>query len=83
MCAEHDKAFTEAIAVANCTHEDLYIQDRELFLFFATALSTIESFYYAAFALASMLSPSDFLLTSNKDCARIFAKSFGCITAGN
>ena len=81
MCAEHDKAFTEAITVANCTHEDLYIQDRELFLFFVTALSTIESICYAAFALASMLRPSNFPLASNKDRARVgvvtVRKAFG------
>jgi hypothetical protein len=81
MCAEHDQAFTEAIAVANCTHEDLYIRDRALFLFFVTALSTIESICYAAFALASMLRPSDFPLGSNKDRARVSVetvrKAFG------
>lgn len=56
-CAEHDEAFTRSIT----THGDApqqperYFQERDLFGFFVTGLSTIENTCYGLYAIASML----------------------------
>lgn len=56
-CAEHDEAFTRSIQ----THGDApqqperYYQERDLFGFFVTGLSTIEATCYGLVAIGSML----------------------------
>ncbi|MGA3296449.1 MAG: hypothetical protein ABSD41_03255 [Candidatus Bathyarchaeia archaeon] len=63
-CAEHDGAFTESIGRAGNSppSPERYVQERELFCFFVTGMSTIESFCYSLFAIGSMLDAQTFPL---------------------
>ncbi len=65
-CTDHSHMFTEAIT-AQQDSESRYIQERELFSFFVSGLSVIESFCFALFALGRMLQPLDFPLLSDED----------------
>jgi hypothetical protein len=64
-CADHDKAYTASSrrAGANPSQPERYIQERELFSFFMSGLSTIESFCLGLFAIGSMLKADMFLMT--------------------
>jgi len=55
---DHDQAF--ASAITKHSNFDRYLQERELFNFFVAGLSTIETFLYGIYFLASIASPSDF-----------------------
>ena len=56
-CAEHDEAFTQSIRTNTDAPQqpERYYQGRDLFGFFITGLSAIESACYALYAIASML----------------------------
>ncbi len=85
-CADHDEAYTESIQRAGDSppQPERYIQEKELFGFFVTGLSAIESLCYGLFAIASMLNERCFLMTTTKDKRSIrfrkttqqFAKAF-------
>ncbi len=64
-CAEHDSAFTLSLRRAGKAPRpnERYVQERELFSFFVTGLSAIESFCYSLFAIGSMLNPNEFKMT--------------------
>src|SRR5215203_1022514 len=56
-CAEHDQTFAELVSEVgnNPRQPKQYHQDRELFGFFVSGLSAIESTYYGLFAMGSIL----------------------------
>jgi hypothetical protein len=68
-CTEHDKAFTESVKRFGKTppHFEWYIQQRELFGFFVTGFSCIESFCYALFAIGAILEPTKFPFVTPKE----------------
>jgi hypothetical protein len=59
---EHDESFSEAIT--KNSHFDHYVQERELFNFFVAGLSTLETFSYGLYFLASIAHPNDFPVTN-------------------
>jgi hypothetical protein len=72
-CAEHDVAFTEAMKRPekfSKSHE-IYIQERELFCFFVSGMSVIESTCYALFAVGSMLDVRTFPIATPEDKRKI------------
>jgi hypothetical protein len=81
-CCEHDQTFTHSIK--GTSHEDIYVQERELFGFFTTGLAAIESFFYALYAFGWMLKPSrfDLIVSDQKKVAShttrdAFRKEYG------
>ncbi len=84
--ADHDEAYTESIQRAGDSppQPERYIQEKELFGFFVTGLSAVESLCYGLFAIASMLNERCFLMTTTKHKKSIgfkkttqqFAKAF-------
>jgi hypothetical protein len=68
-CADHDANYSESIRGTGNTpgFPDQYIQDQELFNFFVTGLSTIESLYYGCYALGYMLAPRSFPFSTERD----------------
>ncbi len=55
-CAEYDEAFTQSIQTDDAPPQpERYYQERDLFGFFVTGLSVIESTCYGLYAIASML----------------------------
>ncbi|MDP9311948.1 MAG: hypothetical protein M3R24_13870 [Chloroflexota bacterium] len=63
-CAEHDVAFRASMLRAgnNPPRLEHYIQERELYGFFATGLTAIESFYYSCYILGAILDDKSFSL---------------------
>ena len=61
-CTEYDESFTESLRTHGGTAQALerYRQERDLYNFFVSGLSAIESFYYGMFAIASMLDSNNF-----------------------
>jgi hypothetical protein len=61
-CAEYSDSFTESLQTHGGTAQALecYRQERDLYNFFVSGLSAIESFYYGLFAVASMLDSNTF-----------------------
>lgn len=59
---EHDANFQASIkrAGSNPPRLEHYIQERELYGFFVTGLTVIESFYYSAYVLASIINADGF-----------------------
>jgi hypothetical protein len=68
-CAEHDEAFAESIRRAGNSPPapERYAQERELFCFFVTGMSAIESFCYGLFAIGSMLDAQAFPFVTTED----------------
>jgi len=68
-CTEHDEAFTESIRRHGKTlpPSERYVQERALFCFFVTGVSTIESLCYGLFAIGSMLDAQNFLFVTPDD----------------
>ncbi|HLN32470.1 MAG TPA: hypothetical protein VK395_32380 [Gemmataceae bacterium] len=68
-CAEHGNAFIKSVRRAGESPRfaQRFVQERELFNFFVNGISSIETFYYSMFAIASMMSPPAFPLTSHRD----------------
>jgi hypothetical protein len=68
-CTEHDAKYTESVRRAGQTpgFPDRYTQDQELFGFFVTGLSAVESLCYGCYALGYFLNPTDFPFTTNDD----------------
>jgi hypothetical protein len=57
-CVEHDIAFTASIERAGsrpAERMEHYIQERELYGFFVTGLTIIESFYYGCYIIAAII----------------------------
>jgi hypothetical protein len=67
-CAEHDQAFAESVSKYgdNPSQPENYHQDRELFGFFVSGLSAIESTCYGLFAVGSILDFNNFPLTTEQ-----------------
>jgi len=67
-CIEHDKNFTLSVKkFTNAPQQPgRYIQERELFGFFVTGLSTIESLCYSLYAIASILDQNNFPITERE-----------------
>ena len=72
-CAEHDAEFTTLIKSLGVTPslKDRYLQERELFGFFVTGLSTIESLCYGLFAIASNINAKEFAFKNVSDYRRV------------
>jgi hypothetical protein len=78
-CAEHSDAFTASIqrvGVANPL-EERYNQERDLFGFFLSGLSTLESAAYAFFAIGSILDSSQFPMQTNADLRKVSLRFTG------
>lgn len=67
-CAEHDQSFAELVNELgdNPTQPGKYYQDRELFNFFVSGLSAIESTFYGLFAVGSILDYNSFPLITEQ-----------------
>ena len=65
-CAEYDDSFGSDFARfgVNAGGLDRYRQQRDTYGCVANACSVIEAFYYAAYAIGSILLPADFAMTS-------------------
>ena len=82
-CAEHDEAFAASIR-REASQTETYIQERELFGFFVTGWSAIESLFYALYAIGAMLNrqrfpiirPEDMRAINPKNTASKFNKAF-------
>jgi hypothetical protein len=82
-CTEHDRDFTHSIQQER-THLERYHQERDLFGFFVTGLSTIESLCFALYAIGSIVKPNEFPIGTDRNLreitpartARQFAESF-------
>jgi hypothetical protein len=61
-CAEHDAAFRASIERAGNSppQSEHYVQERELFGFFVSGLTTIECFAYSCYALGAVLDVASF-----------------------
>jgi hypothetical protein len=73
-CTEHDRIFTESVKRHGSMPppQARYIQEKELFGFFVTGLSTIESFCYGLFAIGAMTREREnFSFKTDKDKRRI------------
>ncbi len=67
-CTEHEEAFVNSVNEhgGNPKQPETYHQDRELFGFFVTGLSAIESTYYGLFAVGAILDPSKFPIATEQ-----------------
>lgn len=65
-CAEYDETFRSDFARlgVNAGGLDRYRQERDTYGCIVNACSVIEAFYYAAYAMGSLLQPTDFPITS-------------------
>lgn len=72
-CDEHDQAFTESINRFGVTPPPLerYRQERELFGFFVTGLSSIECICYSLFSVGSLLTPDEFPLAAEAEMREV------------
>lgn len=72
-CNNHDKAFTESIKRAGNAPppSERYIQESNLFGFFVSGLSTIESLLYGLYAIASIIKVEEFPIDTFKDLKSI------------
>lgn len=85
-CAEYDESFTESFRTYGGAPEPIerQRQERDLYGFFVSGLSAIESFCYGLFAIASMQDAMNFPIISAQDkrlikprrTAQRFASSF-------
>lgn len=68
-CKMHDEEFTESFKRAGGGPGKLEreIQDREIFAFFVTGLSAVETYSYALYAIGSMISPACFPIHLKRD----------------
>jgi hypothetical protein len=78
--ADHDQAFTIAINESadsristdtGLAFENKHVQERELFGFFVTGLSVLESIAYSVFVLCSMVNPQAFPIQTVQDRRRV------------
>jgi len=65
-CVEHDQSFTSSIQ-QQLTPLERYHQERDLFGFFVSGLSTIESLCYGLYAVASIIEPAGFAIRTQQD----------------
>jgi len=72
-CNNNDKAFTESIQRAGNAPppSERYIQESNLFGFFVSGLSTIESLLYGLYAIASIIKVEKFPIATFKDLKSI------------
>lgn len=77
-CAYHAGNFTKLVKQYGDAPADeyRYLQDRELYDFFLTGHSVIESFCYATYAVASSINPAGFPLLTTSDRRRVSSKTF-------
>lgn len=76
-CNNNDKAFTESIQKAGNAPppSERYIQESNLFGFFVSGLSTIESLLYGLYAIASIIKVEEFPITTFIDLKSITPKN--------
>ncbi len=72
-CAEHDTAFTKSLRRAGAVPppNERYVQDRELFGFFVTGVSAIESLCYSLFAIGALLNLKEFSISEPRQLKAI------------
>jgi hypothetical protein len=72
-CYESSTIFTESMKLYGDApvQQQRYIQEKELFNFFANGLSVLESFYYASFAVGNLIDPKTFPMESEGDLKNI------------
>jgi len=87
-CDEHDQAFSESVKRFGKTPPPLerYVQERELYGFFVTGFSVIESFCHGMFAIGSILKPEKFPFVTPDDKRKVSpevtADKFGKVFSG-
>lgn len=77
-CAEYDKSFTASVKRAGATpvEPERYIQERDLYNFFVSGLSSLESMGYGLYFIGFVLEPTAFgLAVSSNDFRRIDLKN--------
>lgn len=85
-CVDHDARYTDSVTRAGNTppYPDRYLQDEELFNFFTTGHSAVESACYAFYAVGAMIQPCSFPFTTDTHRRKVdpnwtadkFAKAF-------
>jgi len=72
-CAEHDDSFTGSVQRSGTAPAmpERYIQERELFAFFVTGLSAVESFHFAAHAIAACVQPLAFPMSTDEELRQL------------
>lgn len=72
-CTEHHKAFTGSLKKFGISPkpQQRYVQEKNLFGFFVTGLSVIESVIYGLYAIASVIKPHYFPITKEEDLKRV------------
>lgn len=72
-CNNHDKTFTESIQRAGNAPppSERYIQESNLFGFFVSGLSTIDSLLYGLYAIASIIKVEEFPIATFRDLKSI------------
>jgi hypothetical protein len=73
-CADYHSQFS-ALLGERSSHEQIYAVTRSFFGFFVNGLASLESFYYAMYALGSAYHPAEFSALRDRDEHRISAKS--------
>jgi len=76
-CNNHDKAFTESIQRAGNAPppSERYIQESNLFGFFVSVLSTIESLIYGLYDIASIIKVEEFPIAPDENLRLINPKN--------
>lgn len=77
-CTEHDTAFTNSISQTRGDappQPERYFQERDLFGFFFTGLSSIECLYYALFAIGSIVDATRFPMGTAQQLRNISPRS--------
>jgi hypothetical protein len=76
-CEEYNKKFSDSISSAGSSPQfcERYKQERDLFNFFVTGLSVIDSLFYGLYAIASFINPEIFPISDQKDLRNIKPES--------
>jgi hypothetical protein len=75
-CAEHDDAFTLSVEIMGGSPPPLYRyrQERDLFEFFETGFSVLETMCFGIHAIGSILDSTNFPMTTEEDLRKINVK---------
>lgn len=83
-CTEHHETFTSSLNRAGDSppFSERYVQERELFAFFYTGLSTVECFCYGLFIAGHILKPANFPFSSDRQRRAVTPKhTLNCLTS--
>lgn len=76
-CTEYDAAFTKSVKrfTNSPPHDEWYRQQRDLFGFFVTGVSVIESLCYGLFAVGSILTAQNFPFATSNDRKYVYPET--------